>query len=94
MTAERSVFSTSVLESLPIERPHWRSSAVLLVVPRLGDMFASTCCLCFGLLPTFVDDFDVIIENCCNDGHHIGFHDPGSDIFRSTYSNIYDALEC
>lgn len=66
----------------------------MVVLPWLGDLFATTCSFCFSLFPTFVDDFNVVVKDCCNDRHHVGFHNSRPNAFGPAYSNIHNALEC
>ena len=49
----------------------------------------------FGLssCPHLIDDLDVVVENGCDDGHHIGFDHTCPDVLRTTYTNVEDALE-
>ena len=40
-----------------------------------------------------VHNLDVVVEDGCDDGHHIGFDDPCPDILRSPHADVEDALE-
>jgi len=46
-----------------------------------------------GVLSTFVDHANVILQNRGDDRDHISFHHSGSHNFGSTDSNVDDALE-
>lgn len=60
--------------------------AMLVVVNMLLFRF-------LGLFTTFVDDFDVIIEDSGDDWNHVGFDDPGTNILCTSNANINHALE-
>lgn len=47
----------------------------------------------FGLFTTLLNHFDVVIENCGDDGHHVGLNDSRPDTFGATDPDIDDTLE-
>jgi L-fucose mutarotase/ribose pyranase (RbsD/FucU family) len=47
----------------------------------------------FGSCPHLVDDLDVVVENGCDDRHHVGFDDTRPDVLRATHADVEDALE-
>lgn len=47
----------------------------------------------FGLFSTFVDDFDVIVEDGGDDGNHIGFDNPGTNGLGTAYTYVDHALK-
>lgn len=46
-----------------------------------------------GLFATLLNHFDVVVEDCGNDGHHVSLDDSRPDTFSAADSNVHDALE-
>lgn len=46
-----------------------------------------------GLFTALVDGLDIIIEDCSNDGNHVGLNDACADIFCASDSYVDDTLE-
>lgn len=52
--------------------------------------------LLLGLLSLFaalIDSLDVVVEDCSNDGDHVGLDDTGTDIFRASDADVDHALK-
>jgi hypothetical protein len=47
-----------------------------------------------GLLPTSIDDLDVIVQYRRNNGDHVCFDHPCPNILRPSYPNVDNALKC
>jgi len=53
------------------------------VSPQLG----------FCSFPALIDNLDVVVEDGCDDGHHVGFNNPRADVFGPSHADVEDALE-
>lgn len=47
----------------------------------------------FSLFAAFIDNLDVVIENCRDDGNHISLDHASADIFSSSNANVDNTLE-
>lgn len=47
----------------------------------------------FSFFMVFFDDFDVVVEDCCDDGDYISFNNVGVNIFGVFYIDVDDILE-
>jgi hypothetical protein len=47
----------------------------------------------FGSCPHLIHNLDVVVENGCNDRHHVGFNHTRPDVLGAAYANVEDALE-
>lgn len=66
----------------------------MLMAPMSMMMVVYLFLLCFlGLLATFVDDFDVIVEDSRDHGNHVGFNDTGAHILSAPDTDVDNALE-
>ena len=84
----------SFLESLPFQSACRRSYSILLALPWLWDLQGCPLfCFIFGLLPTLVNDLDVVIKYRCDHGNHVGFDYPRPNSFWTTDTNIDNALK-
>lgn len=48
----------------------------------------------FCLLTAPVDDFDIVIQDGCDDGNHVSFHDARSDVLSAPDTNVHHTLKC
>lgn len=46
-----------------------------------------------GLLTTFLNHFNVIVEDGSNDGDHVGLNNTRANVFGAANSDVDDALE-
>ena len=97
MTTKDSVIRQSMdpfLKGLPLEGACRGSHGSRRALPWLLDLQrCSPFCFVFGLFSTLVNDLDIVVKYRCDHGHHVSFNNPRSNIFRTTDSNIDDALE-